>query len=292
MNEQAGVEERPSDRLRLLLGQMCSTNTHTGNIPALEGLCAQAAEAGCNMLCLPEASGLMNRNRSAARQIICQEAEDPYLAACREQAARYGLWLHNGSSPVLGHGDLPVNRSCLIDDKGEIVARYDKIHLFDVRLADGTCYLESSGYEAGVEAVVAETPWGRMGLSVCYDLRFPHLYRDYAKAGARLMFVPSAFTRPTGAAHWEVLLRARAIENGCFVVAAAQSGEHDDGRQTYGHSLIANPWGVVVTDLKEPVGSVVVDIDLSESDAARQQIPSLENQREYEMRVMGSPRSV
>lgn len=278
--------EQTSDRLRLLLGQMCSTNTHPGNIGLLKELFAQAADTGCDMLCLPEVSGLMNRNRVAARQIICDEAVDPYLDACRDQAARYGIWLHNGSTPVLGQGDLPVNRSCLIDQNGEIVARYDKIHLFDVQLADGTSILESRGYEAGVEAVIAQTPWGRMGMSVCYDVRFPHLYRDYAKAGARLVFVPSAFTRPTGKAHWEVLLRARAIENGCFVVAAAQCGEHDDGRHTYGHSLVANPWGTVLADLQEVVGAIAVDIDLSESNRARQQIPSLDNEREYELRIM------
>ena len=237
------------------------------------------------MVCLPEASGLMNRDRVSARKIISLESDDAFLLACREQAARYGLWLHNGSTPVMGDGDLPVNRTHLIDDRGEVVARYDKIHLFDAYLADGTVLLESRGYDAGGQAVVVETPWGRMGLSVCYDLRFPHLYRDYAKAGARLVFAPSAFTRPTGAAHWEVLLRARAIENGVFMVAAAQCGEHDDGRQTYGHSLIADPWGAVMVDLQDSVGSAVVEMDLAQSQVVRQQIPSLANEREYSLYI-------
>ncbi len=283
MNDPSGL--KPFDRLRVLLGQMCSTNTHTGNIQSLKKLCAQAAQAGCDMVCLPEASGLMNRDRVSARKIISLESDDAFLLACREQAARYGLWLHNGSTPVMGDGDLPVNRTHLIDDRGEVVARYDKIHLFDAYLADGTVLLESRGYDAGGQAVVVETPWGRMGLSVCYDLRFPHLYRDYAKAGARLVFAPSAFTRPTGAAHWEVLLRARAIENGVFMVAAAQCGEHDDGRQTYGHSLIADPWGAVMVDLQDSVGSAVVEMDLAQSQVVRQQIPSLANEREYSLYI-------
>ncbi len=284
MNDASGV--KPSDRLRVLLAQMCSTNTHAGNIRILQSLCAQAADAGCDMVCLPEASGLMNRDRVSARKIIGRESEDPFLSACREQAAHYGVWLHNGSTPVMAHGDLPVNRTHFIDDCGEIVARYDKIHLFDAYLADGSVLLESRGYAAGEQGVVVETPWGRMGLSICYDLRFPHLYRDYAKAGARLVFAPSAFTRPTGKEHWEVLLRARAIENGVFMVAAAQCGEHDDGRQTYGHSLIANPWGTVMVDLQDAVGSAVVDIDLTQSGTTRQQIPSLANEREYELCII------
>lgn len=283
MNDPSG--SKPIDKLRVLLGQMCSTNSHAGNIQTLKNLCAQAAEADCDMVCLPEASGLMNRDRVSARRIISQESEDAFLRACREQAAHHGVWLHNGSTPVMGDGDLPVNRTHLIDDRGEIVARYDKIHLFDAYLADGTVLLESRGYDPGGQAVLVDTPWGRLGLSICYDLRFPHLYREYAKAGARLVFAPSAFTRPTGAAHWEVLLRARAIENGVFMVAAAQCGEHDDGRQTYGHSLIADPWGVVMVDLQDSMGSAVVEMDLAQSAVVRQQLPSLVNEREYRMHI-------
>ncbi len=272
-----------AERLRLCVAQTCSTNAHEGNVEQLRAIAARAAADGCELLCLPEAAGLMNRDFKAARTIITREESDPYLAACREVAAQHGIWVHSGSTPIRSEADLPVNRTHLINASGRIVARYDKIHLFDVCLPDGIERLESKRYTPGEEAVLVDTPWGPFGLSICYDLRFPHLYRQYAKKGATLLFAPSAFTRPTGQAHWEMLLRTRAVENGCFMIAAAQTGEHDDGRVTYGHSMVVHPWGNVLMDLGEEVQEGILDIDLADVEATRQQIPSLENERDYRM---------
>lgn len=270
------------NQLRILLAQTNTSNTHAHNIAALEVLVKQAAIHECHMLCLPEVSGLMNQDFKSASGMICEEHLDPYVAACRELAAAHGVWIHNGSTPVLGPAGLPVNRTHLVDSTGDIVARYDKIHLFDIYLPDGRERLESKRYSAGTRSVVAKTPWGPIGLSICYDLRFPKLYREYAQAGARIIFVPSAFTRKTGQAHWEVLLRARAIENGCFIIAAAQTGEHADGRKTYGHSLLIHPWGNIMADLGEAIQSQVLEINLVDADNIRQQIPSLSHGRNYD----------
>lgn len=270
------------DTLKLLLAQTNTANTHKKNIETLKSLASVAAENNCDMLCLPEASGLMNQDVDSARKIISEEEYDPYVAACKELALKHNVWIHNGSTPVTGSSGMPVNRTHLIDAAGVIVARYDKIHLFDIYLADGQDRLESKRYMAGSQAVLANTPWGPMGLSICYDLRFPQMYREYAQAGARVMFVPSAFTRKTGEAHWEVLLRARAVENACFIVAAAQTGEHDDGRKTYGHSLVINPWGTPMLDLGKDIQAQVIELNLTEADAMREQIPSLSHSRDYE----------
>lgn len=270
------------NKLRLYVAQMCSTNHHAGNIESLSTLVKDAAAAKADMLCLPEVSGLTNCRYSEAKKVIGDESDDSFLAACRELAASHRLWIHNGSIPVQDTGQpLPVNRTHLIAPDGTIAAKYDKIHLFDISLNEAKQVLESKRYAGGAESTLAQTPWGPMGLSICYDIRFPHLYRDYAKAGARIMFIPAAFTKPTGHAHWEVLLRARAIENGCYIVAAAQTGNHDDGRETYGHSMVVHPWGDVLMDLGEAVQGQLIEIDLSESDAARRQIPSLVNERKY-----------
>lgn len=285
MNDNNANASLNTNQLRLLLAQTTTSNTHSKNIASLESLVKGAAQQQCHMLCLPEVSGLMNQDVASATGMITEERRDPFVAACQALAAEHRIWIHNGSTPVLGPLGKPVNRTHLINDKGEIVARYDKIHLFDIYLPDGKDRLESKRYSGGSQSVVAKTPWGPMGLSICYDLRFPHLYREYALAGARVIFIPSAFTRRTGQAHWEVLLRARAIENGCFVVAAAQTGEHDDGRKTYGHSMVVHPWGNVLADLGDSVQSQVVELDLTESDNMRQQIPSLSNGREYQRLV-------
>ena len=276
---------KSSDQLKILLAQTNTSNRHAHNIDALKVLVEQAAKKQCQLLCLPEVSGLMNQNASEAAGMIVEEHLDPYVAACKAFAAEHGVWIHNGSTPVLGPSGLPVNRTHLIDAAGDIVACYDKIHLFDIYLPDGRERLESKRYSAGTQSVVAKTPWGPMGLSICYDLRFPQLYREYAQAGSRVIFVPSAFTRKTGRAHWEVLLRARAIENGCFIIAAAQTGKHADGRETYGHSLLIHPWGNVIADLGEGVQAKVLEINLSEADNIRQQIPSLSHGRSYESLV-------
>jgi len=269
------------NELAIMVAQTCSGNTHEGNINTLESLARDASKAGCDMLCLPEVSGLVSQDSDMLQRVLTTDENDPYVQACQRLAEQYGLWIHNGSTPVMSTHPLPVNRTHLVNANGDIAATYDKIHLFDVHLADGRERLESKKYAPGNRLVLADTPWGPMGLTICYDLRFPQLYRDLAARGARLLFVPSAFNRSTGAAHWQPLLQARAIENGCFVLAAAQTGEHEDGRKTYGHSMVVHPWGNVLLDLGSEIKTAVLTIDLSASDAARQQIPSLKNARSY-----------
>jgi len=222
----------------------------------------------------------MQRQRREAAKVVCFEASDPALAAWRALAGELGIWLHAGSLVLRSEEDERfVNRGLLIGPDGGIRARYDKIHMFDVDLDGGESYRESSGFRPGERAVLAQTPWGGYGLTICYDLRFPHLYRLLAQAGARILAVPSAFTRQTGAAHWHTLLRSRAIETGCFVLAAAQCGDHEDGRQTYGHALAVSPWGEVLADAGETPGVVVVDLDLAAVEAARGKVPSLFHDR-------------
>jgi predicted amidohydrolase len=261
--------------LRVALAQMCSADTHEANIATVSRLARQAADEGAELLALPEVAGLMNRNPETTRRQVVAAEHDPFIAACSALAAQYGLWIHTGSTPVLGPDGRFLNHSTLIDAAGGIVAEYDKIHLFDVTLEGQAPIGESKRFAPGDHAVLAETPWGPFGLSICYDLRFPYLYRAYAQAGAVLMFIPSAFTVPTGRAHWEVLLRARAIETGAFVLAAAQAGQHADGRVTYGHALAVGPWGEVLADLGETAPSVrVMDLDLAAVGRARAQIPA------------------
>ena len=263
------------ETLRVALAQMCSADTHEANIATMAMLAARAAGEGAQMLALPEVAGLMNRNPESARLQVVAAGDDPFIAACREIAARHGLWVHTGSTPVVGPDGRFLNHSTLIDAAGGIVADYDKIHLFDVTLEGQAPIGESKRFAPGTRAVIADTPWGPVGLSICYDLRFAYLYRAYAQAGAVLMFIPSAFTVPTGRAHWEVLLRARAIETGAFVLAAAQAGHHADGRQTYGHALAVDPWGAVLADLGEEVPAIrVIDLDLGAVARARAQIPA------------------
>jgi len=261
--------------LRAALAQMCSADTHAANIATVTRLAEQAAGAGAELLALPEVAGLMNRAADPAKAQVVAADADPFIAACRELAAKHGLWLHTGSTPVLGPDGRYLNHSTLIDDAGGIVAEYDKIHLFDVTLEGQEPIGESKRFAPGMRAVVADTPWGPFGLSICYDLRFAYLYRAYAQAGAVLMFIPAAFTVPTGRAHWEVLLRARAIETGAFVLAAAQGGLHADGRTTYGHALAVGPWGEVMADLGEAAPALrVIDLDLGAVARARAQIPA------------------
>jgi len=268
--------------LRLTLVQTTSHNTHAENIRSLREVAAAASAEGAEMLALPEAAGLMDRDKAHAAAQITDEARDPFLAACAEAARAHGLWIQAGSTPVRAPDGRVLNHATLIDPEGRTVARYDKIHLFDVFLEGRPPTGESARYAPGTEAVGVETPWGLMALTICYDLRFPHLYRRHAKEGAGVMFAPSAFTLPTGEAHWEVLLRARAIENGAWIVAAAQVGDHADGRQTWGQSMIVAPWGEVVADLgRDGPGHVTVDLDLSRREAARRQIPSLANERPF-----------
>jgi predicted amidohydrolase len=272
--------------LRLTIAQTTSSNNRNANIKALGGIVEAAVADGAQMLALPEAFGLMERDRERALAQVVASEQDPFILACQEYAAKYGLWIQAGSTPVLGHREKFLNHATMIDPLGEVVAAYDKLHLFDIFLAGKSATGESERYDAGNEAIVVTTPFGSMGLTICYDLRFPNLYRDIAKTGATVAFVPSAFTVPTGRAHWEILLRARAIENGIWIVAAAQVGAHADGRRTWGHSLVISPWGDVIADLggQEP-GTTTVNLDMQRSAAARTQIPSLENERLYQINI-------
>ena len=236
------------DSLRICLAQMTSGQTHDCNIEALGILSRTAADRGCDLLALPEVAGLMDQNRKSLLQKICNEDDDPFINACKHHAGEHQLWIHLGSTPVRGPDKL-YNRSLLIDDMGVVRARYDKIHLFDYFPEDRAPIQESATYHAGRQAVLSHTPWGLWGLTICYDLRFPHLFASYVVNGAHVLFVPSAFTVGTGRDHWEVLLRARAIETGCWIIAAAQAGHHEDGRKTYGHAMILDPAGTVIMDL-------------------------------------------
>jgi predicted amidohydrolase len=241
----------------------------------------RAAAGGATMLFTPEMSGLLDRDRERAKQHLRSEAKDPVLARVREAAARMGIWVHLGSLALAGErsDERLVNRGFLIDGSGTIHARYDKIHLFDVDLPTGESWRESAAYAPGERARVADTPLGRMGLSVCYDLRFPDLYRALTGAGATILSIPAAFTVPTGKAHWHILLRARAIEAGVFVVAAAQVGRHEDGRETYGHSLVIDPWGEVLLDMGEEPGLAFAEVDPGRVEEVRARLPAIHHRR-------------
>ncbi len=239
----------------------------------------EPAGAGAHFISPPEVTSLMQRNSAEALQVTRGDSDDLALRGFRALAAELGVWLHIGSLPIRLTENTIANRSFLLDPKGRIAGSYDKIHMFDVTLPDGESIRESRVYRPGTRAVVAPLPWGKLGLSICYDLRFPHLYRSLAKAGADILTVPAAFTRITGQAHWHVLLRARAIETGSFVLAAGQCGDHEDGRKTFGHSLIVNPWGEVLADGGAEPGVVTADIDLDEVKIARQRIPALDHDR-------------
>ena len=241
----------------------------------------RAAGEGADMLFTPEMSEMLDRDRARAAGSILPEEEDVALAAVREAAAKHGLWVHLGSLALRGEGadGRSVNRGFVIDDKGAIRARYDKMHLFDIDLPDGQSIRESAAYAPGARAVAVDTPWGRLGLSICYDLRFPDLFRALSDAGADMLAIPAAFTVPTGQAHWHVLMRARAIEASAFVIAAAQSGQHADGRTTYGHSLVVDPWGEVLLDMTEGAGVAVVEIEPRRLSEVRGQIPVLQHRR-------------
>jgi deaminated glutathione amidase len=250
------------------------------NAAALTAAIEEAAAGGAEMLFTPEMSGLLDRDAKRASAHLRPEEEDEVLMACRDAAKRHGLWLHLGSLAVRTDDEKLSNRGFLIDPTGAIRARYDKIHLFDVDLPTGETWRESAVYRAGEGAVVVDgTPVGPLGLTICYDLRFPDLFSRLAEGGAQTIAVPAAFTVPTGRAHWEVLLRARAIEAEVFVVAAAQSGHHEDGRETYGHSLVVSPWGEVLIDMGEALGVGFADIELSLVGEVRQRIPALTHRR-------------
>lgn len=267
--------------MKVALHQMRSGIDPAANLRDMIEAVRNAAREGAEMYFAPEMSLLLDRNRERARGNIGPEKDNVGLASLCAVARAAGIWVHVGSVAVVSERDPArfANRSILIDANGTIVARYDKIHLFDVDLATGESWRESNAYLGGERAVLADTPLGPMGLTICYDLRFPDLYSELAKAGARAMAVPAAFTVPTGKAHWHVMLRARAIESAAFVIAAAQAGRHDDGRETYGHSLVVDPWGEVLLDMGEEEGLGFAEVDISRVDEVRGQVPVHLNRR-------------
>jgi predicted amidohydrolase len=264
---------------------LCQTNSGidpADNADMLTKMVAAAAQGGAALVFTPEMSGLLDRNRERAKPHLTNEAHDMVLAAMRDAARHHAIPVLLGSLALAGEtadGRL-VNRSFYIDSGGDVHARYDKLHLFDVRLASGESWRESASYAPGDEAVLVETPSAKIGLSICYDLRFPALYAALSAGGAQLLSIPAAFTVPTGEAHWHVLMRARAIENAAFVVAAAQCGLHRDGRSTYGHSLVVDPWGRILLDMGSEIGVGFADVDLDEVKNARAQIPVLDHRRD------------
>ena len=274
-------QQRESFRAGLV--QMCTGRDVARNVEDATALIREAAGKGARYVQTPEITTLMEMERTRLFAAVRPEEGNPAVANFAALARELGIWLHIGSMAILlGTGKI-ANRSLLFGPDGAIQARFDKLHMFDVELPGGESYRESKNYQPGNTGVVADLPWGRLGLTVCYDLRFPHLYRALAKAGADALAIPSAFTRKTGEAHWHVLLRARAIENGCFVLAAAQAGRHESGRETYGHSLIVNPWGEIVAEAGVDPGVIVADIAPGEVAAARQRIPSLQHDRPFQI---------
>ncbi len=265
--------------MKIALLQMTTGIDPVANAHALVAAVRDAASAGAAMLFTPEMSGLLDRDRARVAVSLHDEADDPVLAAVRAAAAEHRIWVHLGSLAVRGNNGRLANRGFVIDVSGAIRARYDKLHLFDVDLPSGESWRESAAYAPGQGAVVVDTPAGPLGLSICYDLRFPALYAALSDAGATILAIPAAFTRPTGVAHWHVLMRARAIESAAWVVAAAQTGEHQDGRATFGHSLVVDPWGAVVLDMGEAAGLGFAEIDPARVAEVRARIPVLAHRR-------------
>jgi deaminated glutathione amidase len=265
---------------RVALLQMTSGIDPEANAAALVVGIEEAARGGAVMLFTPEMSGLLDRDRERAAKHVVAEDANPVLRAVREAAAERGLWVALGSLAVAREDGRWANRSFLIDDMGAIAARYDKIHMFDVQLASGEAWRESAAYVPGEQVVTAETPVGRLGLTVCYDIRFPSLFEVLGRQRCDVIAIPAAFTVPTGRAHWHVLQRARAIEASAYVVSAAQAGEHEDGRRTYGHSLVVDPWGEVILDMGgDAPGVGFAEIDTKRIAEIRAQLPSLANRR-------------
>ena len=263
--------------------QMRSGLQPGANIDAAVRYIGDAKSAGAEYVLTPEMTNILAANREQLFAVAVEEEADPSLATLREVARKLRINVHIGSLAIRISPDRAANRSFLIDPKGDILARYDKIHMFDVDLAGGESYRESRNYRPGELAALADLPWGRLALTVCYDLRFPALYRALAEAGATMLAIPSAFTKQTGEAHWHVLIRSRAIENGCFVFAAAQGGRHENGRDTFGHSLIVDPWGRIIAEGGTEPGVIVGEINPAEVVNARARVPSLQHGRRFEI---------
>lgn len=272
---------KPENMFRAALVQMCCGRTISPNLDAAEAAIRHAAAQGAQYVLTPENTILMELSTKKLFAAVEPEEGNAAVARFSGLAGELGLWLHIGSMAVKLSETKVANRSILFTPEGEIAARYDKIHMFDVDLPNGETYRESKNYEPGRKAVLADLPWGRLGLTTCYDLRFPALYRALAHGGADFITVPSAFTRVTGEAHWHVLLRARAIETGCYIFAAAQAGMHETGRATYGHSLIVSPWGEVIAEAGGDPGVIFADIDPAKVAEARARIPSLQHDRPF-----------
>ena len=270
-----------TDRFTVACVQMTSGREPDANIATAAALIRQAREAGAQLIMTPETTDMIEPRGRLTFEKAQAEAQHDGLAAFRDLAAELDAWLLAGSLVVRLSADRLANRSFLIAPGGEIAARYDKIHMFDVEIPDGQSYRESRAYQPGGQAITADLPWGRLGLTICYDLRFPQLYRALAKSGAAFISVPAAFTRYTGRAHWHVLLRARAIETGCYVFAPAQCGAHAEGRETYGHSLIVAPWGDVLAEGGEAPGVITAEVDPAEVAKARAMVPSLGHDRPF-----------
>ncbi|WP_322891039.1 MULTISPECIES: carbon-nitrogen hydrolase family protein [unclassified Yoonia] len=270
------------------LVQLCAGDDPVANLAATRDLIAQAAAQGAGFVLTPEVTNCVSQDRAHQRAVLQSESDDITLAGLRETARDLGIWLSIGSLALKTDGDDGrfANRSFLIGPDGGIAARYDKIHMFDVDVSATETFRESAGFRPGDRAVVAQTPFARIGLTICYDIRFAYLHRALAQAGADILLVPAAFSPVTGAAHWEPLLRARAIETGCYVLAAAQTGthpiKHGKPRQTHGHSMAIAPWGEVLVDMGTETGTAIVDLDLAEVAKSRQRIPALTHDRPFE----------
>jgi deaminated glutathione amidase len=270
--------------------QMQGTRSIDTNIAAATAMIREAAKAGADYVQTPEQTGIMELDTARVFEQITGEADDRALAAFRKLAAELGIWLHIGSLAIRISETQGANRAFMITPEGEIAARYDKIHMFDVDLPNGETYRESKTYRPGTAAVVADLPWARFGLSICYDIRFPYLYRALAKAGATVLSAPAAFTKVTGEAHWHILQRARAIENGAFLISAAQGGMHETGRATYGHSLIVAPWGEILAEAGTEPEVILAEIDLAKVEEARGRVPSLTHDRSFQPPVAAQDR--
>lgn len=265
--------------MKIALLQMTGGIDPRANARTIVDAVAEAARGGAAMLFTPEMSGLIDQDRKRAAASLHPEGDDPVLAATRAAAREHGIWVHLGSLAVHGEGDRLANRAFVIDAAGDIRARYDKLHLFDVNLPNGESWRESAAYAPGSDAVVVDTPVGALGLTICYDLRFAALFRALSDAGATVLATPAAFTRPTGAAHWHILQRARAIESAAYVISAAQTGTHEDGRATYGHSVVIDPWGTVLLDMGEAAAVGFADIDPARIADVRARVPVIAHRR-------------
>ncbi len=283
MSANAGVpadQEKPAAFTAAMI-QMRTSLSPEASFDQAATLIRQAKNSGADYVQTPEMTNLMQKNRDALFAVLQEEENDKSLAGYRDLARSLKIFVHVGSLAVKASAERAANRSFLIDPAGEIVARYDKIHMFDVDLGNGETYRESANYQPGEVAIISDLPWGRIGLTICYDLRFPSLYRALAETGASFITIPSAFTQKTGEAHWHTLMRARAIETGCFVFAAAQGGKHENGRETYGHSLIVDPWGTILAEGGTEPGVVLAQIDPAKVESVRKSIPSLQHGRRF-----------